>query len=766
MVASACHIGSLFFNMPQSNRLCLGLTYNFNYNHTMPLRILKSATVTALFSVTIFATSACRKSQREIQKQEEASSSSEFAPALVAPELMSNQIASLPGAIYKSQAQSPIHWQPWTKETLDRAKAANRLVMAVIALPQYPEFRNITAVLAKDPAIVAAINDKYVPVLIDGDAARELGLVTVDLCGEIKCAMQLPLFVWMTSDANPVAWITMAGSSSSVLGLFNQSDTMVSKMWNDDPNYVLSNSSKDNANRNQRFSLRRNTKVMSDKPAQDALASLRQLASLYDPISRSFDEAGGLLPCGTLELMSTMAIHPGISEDVRSRCLQMTRELMKDLIHGPMFDTLDGGVFSSRRSKSWSFPVFSRDCVTQARASVALLNCYRATGDRFALDKALGAIAFAEKNFQTSDGLFAVGNATQQDPRNWFWTVEDIQKELGPKDAAWWIKATKMSALGNLPPEADPSREFRNLNCLGLAMSPSEIAASESQSLSEFAPRFEAARQKLLKARNSRIGETVRDDSAYASSSFLMVSAYAAAFSNTGDEAYRKKAITLMAKCSEGFRDGPKLRSFTQTVPNSIGASRAFVYGLALQAALDLSVIDPEKRWTDWSEDLATTSAELFTDVEFLKECPDDAKLLNLPITDLAMIFGESTAGLFSQAECRLAERGRPLVESFSKLATPLPSYALQQPILHTDLLLGTLAREFKVTIVSGANLSPELELAAQRLPLRIFQYRSAKPEDKVPDGSVMVIFGNGQRQAVSTKEALQQAVLPLSEKP
>jgi hypothetical protein len=197
--------------MPQSNRLCLGLTYNFNYNHTMPLRILKSATVTALFSVTIFATSACRKSQREIQKQEEASSSSEFAPALVAPELMSNQIASLPGAIYKSQAQSPIHWQPWTKETLDRAKAANRLVMAVIALPQYPEFRNITAVLAKDPAIVAAINDKYVPVLIDGDAARELGLVTVDLCGEIKCAMQLPLFVWMTSDANPVAWITMAG---------------------------------------------------------------------------------------------------------------------------------------------------------------------------------------------------------------------------------------------------------------------------------------------------------------------------------------------------------------------------------------------------------------------------------------------------------------------------------------------------------------------------------------------------------------------------
>jgi uncharacterized protein YyaL (SSP411 family) len=730
----------------------------------MTFRISKFATV-SLLAVVILAAGACRKSQREIQNQTAASQKNEPVSVTIAPELTSNQIGSLPGVIYKSQAQSPIHWQPWTKETLERAKAANRLVMLVIALPQYPEFEDAISILSKEPAIVAQINNKYVPVLVDADAARELGLLVADLCATIRSPIRLPLFVWMTADAHPIASITMSTPLSGLVPLFNQSAGMVDTAWNDQRDYVITNSAKDNANRAKRFFSKQTSKAMSSDPAQDALASLRQLASFYDPISRDFDKAGRLLPFGTLELMSTMAVHPAVSEDVRSRCLTMTRELTKDLIHGPMFDPLDGGAFPSRRGISWSFPVFSRDCITQARISLSLLNCYRATGDRVAMDKALGAIDFAEKNFRTSDGLFATGKVTTQDPKGWLWTVEDIQKELGPKDAVWWIKATNMSAAGNLPTEADPSREFRNLNCLGLAMSPSEIAASESQSLAEFAPRFETARQKLLAARHKRIPESIRDDSAYASSSFLMVSAYVTAFNTTGDEQYRQKAISLMTKCREGFWVGSKLRCFTQDLPDSIGAGRAFVYGLALRAALDLAVIDPDKRWTDWSVDLAKTSAELFADAGFLKECPDDAKLIDLPIADIEMLYGESTLGLFSQAECRLAGRGSALDENLSKIVTQLPMDARQKPIFYTDLLLGTLAREFKITVVSGANLSPELKLATQRLPLRIFQYRLATPDDKVPDGSVMVIFGNGQKQVISTKEALHQAVLPSSEK-
>ncbi len=678
------------------------------------------------------------------------------------PSLQSNGLGILPGAIYRNQSQSPIHWQPWSRETLEHAKAANRLVFAVIALPQQSSFQSVLDALAADPALVSTINRDHVPVLIDGEASRETGLLTADLCAEIKRGLQLPLFVWMTPDGNPVAWIPVPKSPAvNVLDLFNKSYSMVSRMWSDDSDYVTKNSASDNANRRERISRRKTANASSEHPAEDAVRCLRQLTSFYDSYSRSFDEAGGLFPSGTIDLLASAAVHPGLNPEVRSRCMETTRELLLDLLQSPMFDPLDGGVFASRRGNSWSLPSFTRDCGAEARAAVALIHAYRATGNAAALDKALGVIAFAEQTYKTSEGLFAVGLTPESETASWLWSVEEIEKELPPEDAAWWIKATGMKGLGNLPSELDPQREFFRCNSLGLAQTPAQIADSLSLPLESFAPRFEDARKKLLKARSTRLGQSTRDDTSYAATSFRMVSAYATAFAATGNETFREKAIALLDKSRIAFSDGPKLRLFSRDAPKSIGAGRAFTYGVALQAAIDVSVVTSDPKWLDWSENLATTAAELFTDTLFLKECPDEAKVIDLPVTDLVMLFDDSTAGLISLAEARLAQRERPLVATFSDLATPLPTYSVDRPILHTDLLLATIARHYRVTIVAGTGISPALKLATERLSLRMFQRRNAKSADEVPPGSVMIVLPDGATQIVSTPEALQEAVLP-----
>ncbi len=703
----------------------------------------------------LLASNACRREKpvtEEVQKK----------PVVMAPELLSNTLGMLPSAVYRSQAKSPIHWQPWTKETLDRAKAANRLVFGVIVMPQQPSFQSVLDSLAADPALVSAINDNYVPLLIDADASREMGLLTGDLCSEIKRGLQLPLFVWMSPEGNPVAWIPVStGQNANLSELFNQSHSMVTRMWAEDSEYVMKNSALDNANRRIRIAARKNIKVMSEHPGDDTVRALRQLASLYDPYTRSFDEAGGLFPAGAIDLLSTAAIHPGISPELRTRCMDTTRNLLVDLLPSAMFDPLEGGVFASRRGTSWALPVFNRDCGIEARAAVALLNAYRATGEKKALEKALGLIAFAEKKFKTPEGLFSVGMTQETDQAQWLWSVEEVEKELTPEEAAWWIRATNMKGLGNLPSEVDPRREFFRANSMGISKSVAELAAEQGQTVEAFTPKYEIVRKKLLKARNLRLGEIPSDLSPHAVATFRMVSSYAAAFGATGDSVYRDKAVALLKKAREAFSVGPRLRLFAEDVPKSLGEGRAFLYGLALQAALDVSVITSDEGLLIWSEDLATTAAEQFTDAEFLKECPDDAKIIDLPITDLIMLFDDSTAGLISFAECRLAEQGRPLVRTFSELATPLPTYSVDRPVLHTDLLQATLARHFKVTIVAGSGLSSELKLTTEMLPMRMIQRRPAKPDDQIPAGSVKIIFANGESQTFSTPEGLQEALLP-----
>lgn len=528
----------------------------------------------------------------------------------------------------------------------------------------------------------------------------------------------------------------------------------------DDAAYVFKNSSLDNTSRRERIALRRNAKVVSDNPAQDVERSLRQLASFYDPDSRSFDEAGGLFPSGAIDLLATAATQPGLPSEVRLRCMETTRDLMIDLLPSAMFDPLDGGLFSARQGKSWALPAFNRDCVSQARAIVSLVHAFRATGDPQVLEKVIGLIRFSEKNFATSGGLFSVGLAEETATAAWLWSIEEIEKELPAEDAKWWIKATGMKGLGNLPSEVDPGREYFRGNSIGLGKSVAALAAEFGQPVAAFTTRFEAARKKLLEVRSARLGPVQHDDCSHAGATFRMVSAYAAVFGVTGQVEFRDKAVALLEKSQTAFSQGPKLRMFAQESPSSIGEGRAFLYSLALQAALDVSAITSDEKFLTWSEDLATTAAELFTGSEFLKECPDEAKLIDLPLTDLAMLFDDSTAGLISFAECRLADRKRPLVPSFSALATPLPKYSVNRPILHTDLLQATLAREFKVTVILGEGISPELKLATERLPLRMVQRRAGKSDDEIPVGSAMILFQGSRQALVSTPAALAEALL------
>ena len=703
----------------------------------------------------IVCSSSCRRSDRDDRVGDEGEQRS----INVAHQLQTNGLSSYPGALYQSQASSPIHWQPWTKETIDRAKEANRLLFCVIGMPQVWSCQKVLNSLSANRSLVSMINDNYVPVLIDGDASREIGLLAPDLCMQIQRPVQFPLFLWMTHQCDPVAWIPVQ-ATDDLGNVFSNSNEMVMQMWSDSMDYVLKNSAVDNAARREIFKQRKLAKVSSDAPDRDAIRSIRQLASLYDPLSRSLDEAGGLFPSSTLEVFATVAARPGIPEDLRLKSADVAKSLIDDLLPSAMFDPLGGGICISRKRGSWALPNFSFDCSSQARAAVALFEAYRTTGDKRALDRGLDAISFVEKEYSTADGLFAIGLASPVDQEKWLWTVEEVESALGAEDAAWWIDATGMKGLGNIPSEDDPGRLHFRKNTIGMKATLEEIAARQSMTLEQFRPRYEAAKAKLLAVREARIGRLPQDETAHAGATWRMVSAYVSAFSVTGDEAYRDKAVALLKRGREAFAVGPRLRMFTTETAESIGAGRAFLYALCLQAVLDVAAVTLDESLYIWSDDLATTLAELFIGEGFLKECPDSAALMDLPITNLAMIFDDSTCGLISMSESRLANLGRPLVAKLSELATPFPLYAVERPVMHTDLILAIISRHFKVSVLVGEGVQGDLLRAVQKLSPRMIHRQFAKTAQEVPAGTVKIVYSDGTEKTVTTADGLRQGVL------
>lgn len=678
-------------------------------------------------------------------------------------EVRRNNVDGLPGAIHEHAAQSPIQWQPWTRETVASAKAANRMMFAFVAKAQASGYAESLDALGGEPATAQLINDHYVPVIIDGDAVREIGLFAADLSMEINQNVNLPFFIWLSPAGHPIAWISSPWiDAKTAQEHFRQSHSMVERIWQESPEYVLRNSEIDHKSRYERISKRVLARIESDQPKLDTVRAIRSLTSLYDPLSRNYEKIGGLFPIGTLDLLASAAMQPGLPEDVIRNAGATTRELVKDLLASAMFDPLDGGLFSARRGASWSLPRHNRHSIMQSRAAVALFRIHQATGKPIALERALGVIDFAERHYQTRDGLYAIGKDPAATPEDWLWTSEDVEAVLGEDDAQWWAELTGMQTLGNIPYEIDPQREFFRLNSLALKASSEELAQQSGMSVAEFNARFEAARGKLVAARTERLGEIPRDEHAHAVASFRMVSAYAAAYTATGDQEWQNKSVELLKRSRGAFSSGAKLRVFASEAAPELNEARAFVYAVAIQSILDVVQITGDTGWLDWSDDLATVMTENFTSEGFIREAAEDVSVLEVPMTDLMMLFEDSTVGLLNFAECRLAALNRPLLEDLRKLAGTLPVSCVDFPVQHTDIIQSFLVRGYGVTLVYNDRTAPELIERIQRLPIRMFHRRAAAAGESLPERGCLLLSPDRPPEPITTAEQLGNALLPI----
>ncbi len=455
----------------------------------------------------------------------------------------------------------------------------------------------------------------------------------------------------------------------------------------------------------------------SAEPEEDSLRALRQLTSLYDPVSRTFDESGGLFPSGALELLSMGARMENVPEDLRERSGSVLKYLLDDLLPSPMFDPLDGGAFSSRRGNSWALPGFYRDCATQGRIVMSLLDAYAATGDERALQRALGVLRFCEEQYRNPDGLFGLVAGADPDPELWLWRIEKVREILTKEELSIWMRASGMKERGNLPSEVDPSREYFRMSSIGFMKSAKAIAKESGKDAGETSALLDSAVRKLRKVRDERMVSAAGMSAPHAVSTFRMASAYAAAYRATGAQVFLESARQTLEKARAAFSEGPSLKSYRGEAPESITAGRAFLYGVALQSALDLAATTLDDTWLMWADDLATTASERFVSGGDLRECPSSANLMNLPVSDIAMLFDESSLGLLSMAEARLAAVGRPLVGTFSERVSEFPVRAIDLPVLHTDLIASALVRSFGTALVYGEKIPEASRAAVARAP-------------------------------------------------
>ena len=673
-------------------------------------------------------------------------------PPVVAADLSKNLMTEAPQGLLASRSDSPVHWQHWDPVVLEQAKDSRRLILAFIGSPHYLGCVEQLDAIDQDPSMVAKLNNEFIPVLVDVDLCREAAVAAAVLCQELRLPVGFPFLLVLSPEGNEVTWRPMHFTTSeNVRESFEASVDVVTSMWEESSTYVTNNSAKDHENRLKRFV---GPDVSPENPEQRSeflVNAARQLVSLYDADIGKLDRTGGLLPVGVLQCLASASLDPEMPPRLADRCREAAAAFANHIQNSAMIDPLDGGVYSTRRDTDWSLPSSIRNCPTQARTARALVTLHSATQDPRTLEVALGAVAFAEKEYSTQNGLFA----NQRQPTTvsktaGLWTSEQIENELTPKEAAVWIARCDISDLGNL---TDSGGDFFRLNSLALLHPVKEAAEAAEVSEEEAAELFESGRKKLLKARQKQHPEPPPTRIASAASSFRMVSAYAALYTATDDASWKSKAVELAKKCRENFAKGDLLIEQNPPLPLSVCDARAFSYALAIQAALDLAEITLDDNWRIWAGDLATITAENFvTDEGMLLEARPETTLLKLPIEDRIMLFDDSTAGIMRMNLARLDALGQSPPPTIAPWLTSLPPIR-NFPVVFTDSILATSFASSRIIIDLPENASSEWREAVSNLPLDRIARRIGNGEN------VTVTEADGSTSTLTEPSELQKFV-------
>ncbi|MCU0794666.1 MAG: DUF255 domain-containing protein [Akkermansiaceae bacterium] len=677
------------------------------------------------------------------------------APPVISDHLEANQLANLPSTFLASHANSPIRWQKWEPSIKDDAAKAQRLIFAIVSSARFPGSYDTLRTIESSPRLVSILNEKFVPVLVDLDISRETSLIASGLSFEQGEPIAFPFILIVSPDGAPVSWRSLVFTSNDQIRKeLEGAIEVVLRLWEDFPDYVRKDSM-------EKFE-RRKASLSPVEPSISDLndrkmrldGAIRRLSSYYDEDTRTLDGLGGLLPVSALRLLGTAAVSPHFDADRREACRKAALGVYEEILRSAMVDPLDGGIYSARVGKSWQHPMSHRDCPTQAQAITTFCGLARRNQFAGALDTALRAAAFAEEQFATPDGLFAI--ATKPRPyhdREWLWTMEQLKTALTPEEYRVWEKVAAIDRLGNIPIESDPKRRYFRLNSLSMRLTREEASYMLSIPLASIDTLLDSSRRKLIKARDARVGGISRDATPSATASFHMIRAYCALYSATGDDAWLKKAVALGEKCKAAFGEAEFLNERPGENPSPMSDCRAFTYALAARANLDLHAVTLDSRWSQWAIELMTLLSENFVSTEGrIFEARESVSVIDIDYEDRAMVFGDSTSGTTRanlQILKKLGLRPPPKLEPW---LSSLPDFEAN-PVIFADTLESLMIDITAPVIDVATSASPELSRAVTLLPLDSFLRR------KSDAATSSVILASGEKgpdlQSAADIEAL-----------
>lgn len=528
----------------------------------------------------------------------------------------------------RQHAHQPVHWHAWGPEALALARRLDRPVLLSSGYSTCHWCHVMAHESFDDPAVARRMNDAFVCIKLDREERPDIDKLYITAVSALTGSAGWPLNVFLTPELKPFFGGTYFPPTPR-FGTVAWPDLVdhIARLWQDpDQRRRLRQSAESIAAAiAEHLNWRGAEALRSDvDPEADARRTLHQR---YDRQLGGFGPAPKFPSPSLLTFLLAEAQARGASAGRDPDGLDMALDTLRRMVRGGIYDQVGGGFHRYSVDERWHVPHFEKMLYDNAQLAGVLLEAHRVSGDETLARAARETLDYLLRDLQGPEGgFFAAEDADSPDPGSpaaparegafYLWRHDEVERLLGPPDAAWFAHRFGMQPAGNVA--EDPHGMFGGQNVLFVAHDIQATARHFQAEAPEVRRRLDAARAVLMAARERR-PRPHRDEKIVVEANGLAIAALARAavdFKDRSDGArYLAAAVDAAGFIQRHLYDPAANRLRRRWCDGEAGIdAMATDYAFLAQGLADLYAATKDERWRRWAERLADALLERFQD--------------------------------------------------------------------------------------------------------------------------------------------------------
>ncbi len=430
-------------------------------------------------------------------------------------------------------ASNPVDWYPWGDAAFETARRESRPIFLSIGYSTCHWCHVMERESFEDPAVARLLNEAFVCIKVDREERPDIDKLYMTVCQMLTGSGGWPLTIIMTPDKKPFFAATYIPKESR-FGRTGMTSLLpaVAEAWR-------------HKNRELLASADQIVSAVHTSAGEAAPGELTEavLAAAYEQLSQRYDRRyGGFggapkfpTPHNLLFLLRYW------KRSGNAFALDMVMQTLSAMHRGGMYDHIGFGFHRYSTDERWLVPHFEKMLYDQALLTMAYTEAFQATGRKEFEETAREIITYVLRELTAPEGGFYSAedaDSEGEEGRYYLWTAAEIEQLLAPDEAALVLKLYNAEPGGNFRDEATGRQSPANILHRG---TPPESADPLNLPQEDLRARLEAARRRLLEARNGRV-HPHKDDKILTDWNGLMVAALARAAQAFDEPAYAEAA--------------------------------------------------------------------------------------------------------------------------------------------------------------------------------------------------------------------------------